>query len=166
MFNHILFNLIQVAIVSIFVTLLIPVLTNYPLAFAFMGDMLGAGFILSHFGIFCRLLSEAVVVPERLVKLAPEAGLEPATTRLTAACSTIELLWIANGRAIYRPPCAASNGFSRAQQINHLLVAGLQKIFIVLADCLKINILKQNQNFVGNTPQLFGGLRRSDRRGD
>jgi hypothetical protein len=26
-------------------------------------------------------------------KLAPEAGLEPATRRLTAGCSTIELLW-------------------------------------------------------------------------
>jgi hypothetical protein len=26
-------------------------------------------------------------------ELAPEEGLEPSTTRLTAACSTIELLW-------------------------------------------------------------------------
>lgn len=26
-------------------------------------------------------------------KVAPEVGLEPTTTRLTAACSTIELLW-------------------------------------------------------------------------
>src|SRR6266581_1751034 len=26
-------------------------------------------------------------------KMAPEAGLEPATRRLTAGCSTIELLW-------------------------------------------------------------------------
>lgn len=25
--------------------------------------------------------------------MAPEVGLEPTTTRLTAACSTIELLW-------------------------------------------------------------------------
>jgi hypothetical protein len=32
-------------------------------------------------------------------RLAPEVGLEPTTTRLTAACSTIELLWIRNGRA-------------------------------------------------------------------
>jgi hypothetical protein len=27
------------------------------------------------------------------VKLAPEAGFEPATSRLTAGCSTVELLW-------------------------------------------------------------------------
>src|SRR6266446_6452470 len=48
-------------------------------------------------------------------KLAPEAGLEPATPRLTAACSTIELLWNPNGRAIYKPLFAASNRFCRAQ---------------------------------------------------
>lgn len=34
--------------------------------------------------------------------LAPEVGLEPTTTRLTAACSTIELLWNANGRITYK----------------------------------------------------------------
>ena len=34
-------------VVPIFVTLLIPVLTSYPLFFAFMGDMLGAGFVLA-----------------------------------------------------------------------------------------------------------------------
>ena len=39
----------------IFVTLLIPVLTNYPLFFAFMGDMLGAGFMLSLGGFFATL---------------------------------------------------------------------------------------------------------------
>src|SRR5436305_16344 len=33
--------------------------------------------------------------------MAPEVGLEPTTSRLTAARSTIELLWIPNGRAIY-----------------------------------------------------------------
>ena len=44
-------------------------------------------------------------------KLAPEAGLEPATSRLTAARSTIELLWNPNGRPIYKPLFAASNGF-------------------------------------------------------
>ncbi len=27
-------------------------------------------------------------------EMAPEVGLEPTTLRLTAACSTIELLWI------------------------------------------------------------------------
>ena len=36
-----------VFVTPIFVTLLIPVLTNYPLFFAFMGDMIGGGFILA-----------------------------------------------------------------------------------------------------------------------
>lgn len=44
-----------VFVVPIFVTLLIPVLTNYPLFFAFMGDMLGAGFVLSLGGFFATL---------------------------------------------------------------------------------------------------------------
>ncbi len=44
------------------------------------------------------VLSEVAVVRQRLAKLAPEAGLEPATHRLTADCSTIELLWNPNGR--------------------------------------------------------------------
>ena len=39
----------------IFVTLLIPVLTSYPLFFAFMGDMLGGGFILALAGFFAAL---------------------------------------------------------------------------------------------------------------
>jgi formate hydrogenlyase subunit 4 len=39
----------------VFVTLLIPVLTGYPLFFAFMGDMLGAGFILALGGFFVAL---------------------------------------------------------------------------------------------------------------
>ncbi len=44
-----------VFVTPIFVTLLIPVLTNYPLFFAFMGDMLGAGFILALGGFFATL---------------------------------------------------------------------------------------------------------------
>ena len=43
--------------------------------------------------------------------MAPEVGLEPTTTRLTAACSTIELLWNAKGHAIYKPPGHASIRF-------------------------------------------------------
>jgi formate hydrogenlyase subunit 4 len=39
----------------VFVTLLIPVLTRYPLFFAFMGDMLGAGFVLALGGFFSAL---------------------------------------------------------------------------------------------------------------
>ena len=41
--------------VPIFVTLLIPVLTNYPLFFAFMGDMLAGGFVLALGGFFATL---------------------------------------------------------------------------------------------------------------
>jgi formate hydrogenlyase subunit 4 len=41
--------------VPLFVTLLIPVLTNYPLFFAFMGDMLAGGFILALGGFFAAL---------------------------------------------------------------------------------------------------------------
>lgn len=39
----------------VLVTLLIPVLTRYPLFFAFMGDMLGTGFILALGGFFATL---------------------------------------------------------------------------------------------------------------
>lgn len=39
----------------VFVALLIPVLTRYPLAFAFMGDMLGGGFVLALGGFFTAL---------------------------------------------------------------------------------------------------------------
>jgi formate hydrogenlyase subunit 4 len=42
-------------VVPIFVTPLIPVLTSYPLFFAFMGDMLGGGFVLSLGGFFATL---------------------------------------------------------------------------------------------------------------
>ncbi len=44
-----------VFVTPIFVTLLIPVLTDYPLFFAFMGDMLGGGFILALGGFFATL---------------------------------------------------------------------------------------------------------------
>jgi len=44
-----------VFVVPIFVTLLIPVLTSYPLFFAFMGDMLAGGFILALGGFFAAL---------------------------------------------------------------------------------------------------------------
>ena len=42
-------------VAPVFVALLIPVLTRYPLFFAFMGDMLGAGFILALGGFFGTL---------------------------------------------------------------------------------------------------------------
>jgi formate hydrogenlyase subunit 4 len=44
-----------VFVTPIFVALLIPVLTSYPLFFAFMGDMLGAGFVLALGGFFGTL---------------------------------------------------------------------------------------------------------------
>ena len=44
-----------VFITPIFVTLLIPVLTAYPLFFAFMADMVGAGFVLALGGFFAGL---------------------------------------------------------------------------------------------------------------
>jgi len=44
-----------VFVAPIFVALLIPVLTSYPLFFAFMGDMLGGGFVLSLGGFFATL---------------------------------------------------------------------------------------------------------------
>ena len=43
--------------------------------------------------------------------MAPEVGLEPTTTRLTAACSTIELLWNTNGGVIYKSYRLPSIGF-------------------------------------------------------
>jgi formate hydrogenlyase subunit 4 len=42
-------------VAPIFVTLLIPVLTAYPLFFAFMSDMLGGGFVLAFGGFFATL---------------------------------------------------------------------------------------------------------------
>jgi len=42
-------------VAPIFVTLLIPVLTRYPLFLAFMGDMLGGGFVLALGGFFVAL---------------------------------------------------------------------------------------------------------------
>ena len=44
-----------VFVTPIFVAFLIPVLTNYPLFFAFMGDMIGAGFVLALGGFFATL---------------------------------------------------------------------------------------------------------------
>lgn len=44
-----------VFVTPVFVVLLIPVLTSYPLAFAFMADMVGAGFVLALGGFFAVL---------------------------------------------------------------------------------------------------------------
>src|ERR1043166_1984357 len=54
------------------------------------------------------------------MKLAPEVGLEPTTTRLTAACSTIELLWNPCLDSLRQPPVGAlplsRSGTQRAAQ--------------------------------------------------
>src|SRR5882724_7109173 len=47
-------------------------------------------------------------------ELAPEVGLEPTTTRLTAACSTIELLWNPKRRVIYWASLIRQRIFRRA----------------------------------------------------
>ena len=44
-----------VFVTPIFVALLIPVLTSYPLFFAFMGDMIGGGFVLALGGFFAAI---------------------------------------------------------------------------------------------------------------
>jgi formate hydrogenlyase subunit 4 len=53
----------MVFVAPIFVTLLIPVLTVYPLFLAFMGDMLGAGFILALGGFFAILAAVSTANP-------------------------------------------------------------------------------------------------------
>jgi len=52
-----------VFVAPIFVTLLIPVLTVYPLFFAFMGDMLGGGFILALGGFFATIAAVTTANP-------------------------------------------------------------------------------------------------------
>ena len=69
----------------------------------------------------------------RDLKMAPEVGLEPTTTRLTAACSTIELLWNANGRAIYKWTSVSSNSFFRSvpsRRAIHSLYRRLGSVFV------------------------------------
>jgi len=60
-----------VFITPIFVALLIPVLTGYPLFFAFMGDMLGGGFILALGGFFATLA--AIILEILMARWGPVA---------------------------------------------------------------------------------------------
>ncbi len=46
-------------------------------------------------------------------KLAPERGLEPLTRRLTAGCSTIELLWNPEGSKVIYTPCHGQIDFPK-----------------------------------------------------
>ncbi len=59
----------------IFVALLIPVLTRYPLFFAFMGDMLGGGFVLDADREFLRALTRAP--DDRISDAGPRRGRAP-----------------------------------------------------------------------------------------
>ncbi|HER26450.1 MAG TPA: formate hydrogenlyase subunit 4 [Rhodospirillales bacterium] len=52
-----------VFVAPIFVALLIPVLTSYPLFWAFMGDMVGAGFVLALGGFFAALAAVETANP-------------------------------------------------------------------------------------------------------
>ncbi len=69
----------------------------------------------NHVALCKRLVSadmESGEISSDLRRLAPEAGLEPATRRLTAGCSTIELLWSKplrqQGGAIYKSQFSTS----------------------------------------------------------
>lgn len=53
----------MVFVTPIFVTLLIPVLTAYPLFLAFMGDMLGGGFVLALGGFFATIAAVSTANP-------------------------------------------------------------------------------------------------------
>src|SRR5258708_32282869 len=50
-------------------------------------------------------------------KMAPKVGLEPTTHRLTADCSTIELLWMPTGGALYKAFFSASTGILPHQSL-------------------------------------------------
>ncbi len=101
-------------------------------------------------------------------KLAPEVGLEPTTHRLTADCSTIELLWIPNffrsrapkvcsgtqnGRAIYKPVTFPSNSFL---QITPVSFAANFFIYVPRCVCLafrlddRVSAVSHAEEFVVN----------------
>ena len=48
-------------------------------------------------------------------KVAPKVGLEPTTDRLTADCSTIELLWMPKEHEMYKATIFESTHFTRSQ---------------------------------------------------
>lgn len=67
-----------------------------------------------------------------LEKVAPRAGFEPATNRLTAGCSTAELpgntvLW-RSAAAYSKPVSALQSRFSRPSGINLRIAAGIQAV--------------------------------------
>ena len=66
--------------------------------------------------------------------MAPEEGLEPSTHRLTADCSTIELLWNTemsrDGRRSFRATSTRTSGF-QARCAGHL---GVGSVFVCLGN--------------------------------
>ena len=73
-----------VFITPLFVTLLIPVLTSFPLFFAFAGDMLAAGSILALGGFFAALASRKYAT-----SVGDEGGLAPNFKSNEEACEVI-----------------------------------------------------------------------------
>lgn len=59
--------------------------------------------------------------------MAPEVGLEPTTLRLTAACSTIELLWNSEEAGNYRRVEATSNRFRTGPYTSASLATGTKE---------------------------------------
>ena len=105
-----------VFITPIFVTVLIPVLTDYPLVFAFMGDMLAGGFFLGLAGFFSALAAVDTGNPygpmgasrTRMVGfLAEPVFMIVFFTVSFVAQSTIPYIvqqkWIANAEAFFSP---------------------------------------------------------------
>ena len=61
----------------------------------------------------CSVASKGCTYGEgREVEVAPEVGLEPTTRRLTAGCSTIELLWNSKWRRNLTTPLRRVNSFA------------------------------------------------------
>ena len=105
-----------VFVMPIFVTILIPVLTDYPLAFAFMGDMLAGGFFLGVAGFFAALAAVDTANPygpmgasrTRMVGfLAEPVFMIVFFTVSFVAQSTIPFIvqqrWVANAGAFFSP---------------------------------------------------------------
>jgi len=105
-----------VFVIPIFVATLIPVLTDYPLAFAFMADMLGGGFFLALAGFFAALAAVDTGNPygpmgasrTRMVGyLAEPVFMIVFFTVSFVAQSTIPYIvqqkWIANSAAFFSP---------------------------------------------------------------
>ena len=68
--------------------------------------------LLLAFARFCPSFFGETLGSQRLPEVAPKVGLEPTTDRLTADCSTIELLWMPTERGLYKGRIRASTAIS------------------------------------------------------